>query len=139
MLEIRLLQLTLMKLENNRSRKFNGVQISHGACNQKLDLEHHLFLLTFDGKLALAPVGNQVHRVLDVGTGTGHWAIDFAEDHPESEVRTTPPCPRLRIIWQLTLNYLGHRRRSQPCATGIVCFPQFPFSYSASLSPGFNM
>lgn len=50
------------------------------------DLEHHLFLLTFGGKLVLAPVGDQLHRVLDVGTGTGDWAIDFAEEHPESEV-----------------------------------------------------
>jgi methylase of polypeptide subunit release factors len=55
-----------------------------------LELEHHLFFLTFGGKLALAPVGDQLHRVLDVGTGTGHWAIDFAEEHPEAEVRSKP-------------------------------------------------
>ncbi|KAM5527186.1 hypothetical protein FOXYSP1_20455 [Fusarium oxysporum f. sp. phaseoli] len=54
-----------------------------------IDLQHHLFLLTFDNKLGLAPPnlpGSNVERVLDVGTGTGIWAIDFADDHPEAEV-----------------------------------------------------
>ena len=50
--------------------------------------EHHLFFLTFGSKLALAPVRDQLYRVLDVGTGTGHWAIDFAEEHPKAEVRS---------------------------------------------------
>ncbi|EXA31046.1 hypothetical protein FOVG_17642 [Fusarium oxysporum f. sp. pisi HDV247] len=57
--------------------------------NERLDLQHHLFLLTFDNKLGLAPPnlpGSNVERVLDVGTGTGIWAIDFADDHPEAEV-----------------------------------------------------
>jgi len=40
---------------------------------------------TLNGQLHLAPV-TQAHRVLDVGTGTGIWAIDFADEHPESQV-----------------------------------------------------
>lgn len=53
------------------------------------DLQHNLFLLTFDNVLGLAPPNqsdSKVHRVLDVGTGTGIWAIEFAEDHPDAEV-----------------------------------------------------
>lgn len=46
-------------------------------------------LLTLHEKLGLAPPNDQdfrVKRVLDVGTGTGLWAIDFADEHPDAEV-----------------------------------------------------
>jgi methylase of polypeptide subunit release factors len=51
-------------------------------------LQHHLFLLTFDDKLGLSPPNEhdaKVGRVLDVGTGTGIWAIDYGDEHPETE------------------------------------------------------
>ncbi|CAJ0543231.1 Ff.00g004750.m01.CDS01 [Fusarium sp. VM40] len=56
----------------------------------RLDFQHALCLLTLDNQLFLAPIfregGISVNRVLDVGTGTGCWAIDFADDHPETVV-----------------------------------------------------
>lgn len=54
-----------------------------------VDLQHHLALLTLGGKLGLAPPCDpeyKVQRALDIGTGTGIWAIQFADDHPETEV-----------------------------------------------------
>jgi ubiquinone/menaquinone biosynthesis C-methylase UbiE len=42
-----------------------------------IDLQHQLFLLTLHEKLHLAPLGENVHNVLDIATGTGIWAIDF--------------------------------------------------------------
>ncbi|OHX00757.1 methyltransferase domain-containing protein [Colletotrichum incanum] len=39
----------------------------------------------FDDKLCLAPIGDKP-QVLDLGTGTGIWAIDFADDYPSAEV-----------------------------------------------------
>lgn len=45
---------------------------------ERLDLYHHLFLQLLGGKLYTAPLKNP-QTVLDVGTGTGIWAIDFAE------------------------------------------------------------
>lgn len=35
--------------------------------------------LVFDGRLHLAPITSDPQDVLDVGTGRGDWAIDFAE------------------------------------------------------------
>ena len=39
-----------------------------------LDFAHHMYLLTLDQKLHLAPLQNP-HTILDCGTGTGIWAI----------------------------------------------------------------
>jgi ubiquinone/menaquinone biosynthesis C-methylase UbiE len=39
---------------------------------------HHIFLLMQDGALFTAPL-KDVLQVLDLGTGTGLWALDFAE------------------------------------------------------------
>ncbi|GKT40041.1 putative methyltransferase tdiE [Colletotrichum spaethianum] len=52
------------------------------------NLQHNIYLLTLDYKLGLAPPNDKdsgVKRVLDIGTGTGLWAIDFGEEHPEAE------------------------------------------------------
>ncbi|KAL0781858.1 hypothetical protein CaCOL14_003193 [Colletotrichum acutatum] len=57
---------------------------------ERLDLQHTLFRLTFDDRLGTAPPndpGSKVGRVLDVGTGSGIWAIDYGDEHPDSEVR----------------------------------------------------
>ncbi|KAH7366968.1 S-adenosyl-L-methionine-dependent methyltransferase [Plectosphaerella cucumerina] len=56
--------------------------------NERLDLQHNLMCLTFDGKLHISPAGvdKPLHRVLDAGTGTGIWALDFADEHPETQV-----------------------------------------------------
>ncbi|KIW08953.1 uncharacterized protein PV09_00865 [Verruconis gallopava] len=59
----------------------------------RLDLQHHLFRLTLDGALYKAPLPPDVHHVLDVGTGSGIWALDFAEEHPSAAVIGTDLSP----------------------------------------------
>lgn len=57
------------------------------------DLLHHIFRLILDGKLLRAPLGHAPPRVLDIGTGTGIWAMDFADEFPESSVIGTDLSP----------------------------------------------
>jgi ubiquinone/menaquinone biosynthesis C-methylase UbiE len=46
----------------------------------RLDIMHELMLTMMNRKLFLAPISLSPGRVLDLGTGTGLWAIDFGED-----------------------------------------------------------
>lgn len=54
--------------------------------NAQLDLGHHMLTQLLGGKLYLCPLPESCHRVIDIGCGTGIWAIDFADDHPDAEV-----------------------------------------------------
>ena len=40
-------------------------------------------------KLYLAPIGKDPGKVLDVGTGTGIWAIEFGDIHPSAYIFCT--------------------------------------------------
>jgi SAM-dependent methyltransferase len=62
----------------------------------RLDLQHQLFLLTLGGSLNKAPLEslpNGLQNVLDLGTGTGIWAIDFADTHSSAKVIGTDLSP----------------------------------------------
>lgn len=47
---------------------------------------HNVWLLTLRGELAMSPNVGEAKRVLDLGTGSGIWAIDYADTYPEAEV-----------------------------------------------------
>lgn len=45
----------------------------------RLDIHHNLMLRLLNGHLHFAPIGAGPQRVLDIGTGTGNWAVDFGK------------------------------------------------------------
>ena len=53
---------------------------------ERLDLQHHMCVISNRGKVFLAPIPENPEHVLDVGTGTGIWAIEFAERYPNASV-----------------------------------------------------
>ena len=51
----------------------------------RMDMHYHAIRIAFGNRLYFAPVERPM-SVLDVGTGTGIWAMDFADDHPPAHV-----------------------------------------------------
>ena len=47
----------------------------------RLDLHHEIFLQLLEGELYKAPIGQHPQQILDIGTGTGIWAIDMADKY----------------------------------------------------------
>ncbi|KAH8662111.1 S-adenosyl-L-methionine-dependent methyltransferase [Xylariales sp. PMI_506] len=52
---------------------------------ERLDFQHRVYRAALDDKLFIAPVDNPAN-VLDIATGTGIWAIEFAQENPNSQV-----------------------------------------------------
>jgi ubiquinone/menaquinone biosynthesis C-methylase UbiE len=72
------------------SRAKEGVDI-------RLILQHESFRKLLDGRLLNAPVPEMGGQVLDIGTGSGVWAAEFATEHPTTKVVGIDNFPQLII------------------------------------------
>lgn len=63
-------------LSNHETQMIRGQVM---LTNPPVDLQHTLFLLTWDHALHVAPLDKPPTRVLDAGCGTGIWAVEFGK------------------------------------------------------------
>ncbi|KAF1971847.1 S-adenosyl-L-methionine-dependent methyltransferase [Bimuria novae-zelandiae CBS 107.79] len=56
------------------------------AENDRLAIHHRIYTFALKGKLTTTPITHQTRRVLDLGTGPGHWAVAMARQYPHLEV-----------------------------------------------------
>ncbi|KAI9838753.1 MAG: hypothetical protein M1837_002351 [Sclerophora amabilis] len=59
----------------------------------RLDIQYHALRLAFDGKAFFSPVGSSPQEILDIGTGTGIWAIEVADEYPSAVITGTDLSP----------------------------------------------
>ncbi|KAI1314041.1 S-adenosyl-L-methionine-dependent methyltransferase [Xylaria venustula] len=69
--------------ERGSAQSWNPNDAQH---DESMDILHHVSTLMQDGKITMAHIDDSVQKVLDVGCGTGIWAIDFADQYPHTEV-----------------------------------------------------
>jgi ubiquinone/menaquinone biosynthesis C-methylase UbiE len=65
---------------------------------------HHIYNMLLGGRLHVAPL-DKPQRILDIGTGTGIWAIDIADQFPEAEVIGTDLSP-IQPSWQVQKSFM---------------------------------
>ncbi|KAJ0416783.1 S-adenosyl-L-methionine-dependent methyltransferase [Aspergillus carlsbadensis] len=88
----------VLQFEYENGRRYHSYRSGHYAFPNdedeldRMDLEHHIFLLLLEGELHLAPLSDP-QRILDLGTGTGIWAIDIADKYPGASVLGTDLSP----------------------------------------------
>ncbi|KAI7493965.1 hypothetical protein KC357_g856 [Hortaea werneckii] len=60
---------------------------------ERLELQHRIWQISLSGRLNLAPIPEDINSCLDIGCGTGAWAIEFADRHPRCQVTGTDLSP----------------------------------------------
>ncbi|ORY68594.1 S-adenosyl-L-methionine-dependent methyltransferase [Pseudomassariella vexata] len=62
------------------------------------DMKHAMMMEIADGQLHYAPVGETPQKILDLGTGTGIWAIEMGDRYPSATVTGIDLSP-IQPVW----------------------------------------
>ena len=111
--------------------------------SSRLDMQHHIWLLTLCGSLYLTPLNpDRVQNVLDVGTGTGQWAIEFAHQFPNARVLgmdlSSTQLRASEALWKSkppNVEFVVHNAESDWTLAG---YPKFDFVHGRLLTYGIH-
>ncbi|CCC12764.1 hypothetical protein SMAC4_09545 [Sordaria macrospora] len=92
---------SILQYRTLHGRTFHSDSVTDGEywgpndakANELLDIFHHTMTMALDGKLYTAPLKEDIKTALDVGTGSGVWAIDFGDEFPRCNVIGTDISP----------------------------------------------
>jgi tRNA G46 methylase TrmB len=83
--------------ENGRRYHAYGTQMypmpNDEVEQDRMDFLHHIWRTMLGGELLHKKPTSPPQLVLDIGTGTGIWAIDMADEYPEAKVIGTDLSP----------------------------------------------
>ncbi|KAG6367081.1 hypothetical protein INS49_001263 [Diaporthe citri] len=82
------------------------------AEQDRLDFSHEIYRLILDNKLAEAPIRSPEYA-LDIGTGTGIWALQFAEDNPTCHVIGTDLSSIQPLSWMPNCQFVQENSELQ--------------------------
>lgn len=74
--------------------------------SDRLDIHYHLIRKIMGGALYHAPLPKDIQRAIDLATGTGLWAIDFADTHTSAEVLANDLSPTQPTLVPPNLKFL---------------------------------
>jgi hypothetical protein len=93
---------------------------------ERIDIKHHMMKLLCGGDLHFAPL-LKPQRILDIGTGTGIWAMEMADQYPDAKIIGTDLSP-VQPSWYETICQV----RSWIAAKGqhVLRYPGFLTTYA---------